>query len=166
MNTSELTKAVGHIDLYVTPDGKAYNIREVTLSNRVEVDGSHKRTEQKYAGESFHRIMAKTFIPNDDNLPEVDHIDGDPMNNSLDNLQWITTQANNAKQSFNPKYRSVGVSYEKDRDCWRGYIYTREDGKKKRYRTGRYKAKEDAIEARLELIAEIKKDTLEGFRVV
>ena len=38
----------------------------------------------------LHRIVAAHFIDNPDNLPEVNHIDGDPYNNTFDNLEWIS----------------------------------------------------------------------------
>jgi len=37
-----------------------------------------------------HRLMAVAFIPNPDNLPEVDHINFDRADYSIENLQWIT----------------------------------------------------------------------------
>lgn len=46
-----------------------------------------------------HRLLAKTFIPNPDNLPEVNHIDGNKLNNSLDNLEWVTG-CNNIRHAF------------------------------------------------------------------
>ena len=41
-----------------------------------------------------HRLLAKTFIPNPDNLACVDHIDGHRKNNNLDNLRWVSKQDN------------------------------------------------------------------------
>ena len=37
-----------------------------------------------------HRLVANAFIPNRNNLPEVNHKDENPMNNSVDNLEWCT----------------------------------------------------------------------------
>lgn len=41
-----------------------------------------------------HRIVALTFIPNPDNKPYVDHIDGNKANNSVENLRWVTASEN------------------------------------------------------------------------
>ena len=43
---------------------------------------------------NYHRILAKHFIPNPDDLPEVDHEDRDKANNSLDNLRWVNRRKN------------------------------------------------------------------------
>lgn len=41
-----------------------------------------------------HRIIAICFVPNPDNLPEVNHKDNDPANNIASNLEWCTSQYN------------------------------------------------------------------------
>lgn len=46
-----------------------------------------------------HRIIAKLFIPNPNNLPEVNHLDGNKQNNSVSNLEWCTGKEN-VRHSF------------------------------------------------------------------
>jgi hypothetical protein len=47
-------------------------------------------------GSSFyvHRLVALTWIPNPNNLPEVNHKDGDVWNNKDTNLEWVTSSEN------------------------------------------------------------------------
>lgn len=42
----------------------------------------------------IHRLVAMAFLENPNNLPEVNHIDNNKENNSLENLEWITSKDN------------------------------------------------------------------------
>lgn len=41
-----------------------------------------------------YRLVAEVFIPNPDNLPQVNHKDENPLNNCVDNLEWCTSEYN------------------------------------------------------------------------
>lgn len=56
---------------------------------RITLARKGKRT-QKY----LHRLLAEHFIPNPKGLPQVNHIDGNKLNCSLDNLEWVSVQEN------------------------------------------------------------------------
>lgn len=52
----------------------------------------------------MHRLVAETYIPNPNNLPQVNHIDKDKSNNHVDNLEWVTNQ-HNAEHSHAKCYK-------------------------------------------------------------
>ncbi len=55
----------------------------------------------------LHQIIARVFIPNPDEKPCVDHIDGNRLNNNVENLRWATMQENLRNRS--PRSRPSGL---------------------------------------------------------
>nr|WP_322625664.1 NUMOD4 domain-containing protein [uncultured Flavobacterium sp.] len=49
-----------------------------------------KKSKKIYA----HRLVAVHFLENPKNLPQVNHIDNNPLNNKIGNLQWVTSKQN------------------------------------------------------------------------
>jgi hypothetical protein len=73
----------------------------------------------------IHRVVAIAFIPNPDAKNCVDHRDGNPSNNRVDNLRWAT-HAENSRNCKMPKNNSSGVKgvyFNKRLNNWRAVIH-------------------------------------------
>lgn len=83
-----------------TKDGICYHgfLYEVSNFGRVKRNGilfTPKIHRYYYIGSySLHRMVAELFIPNPENKSQVDHIDGNKLNNRVDNLRWTTPREN------------------------------------------------------------------------
>ena len=73
-----------------------HRIRRIGSDRFVSTSMSHDYVQISLNGRTYrlHRILARHFIPNPNNLPEVDHVDRNPSNNSIDNLRWVSRSEN------------------------------------------------------------------------
>ena len=76
-------------------------------------------TKSKYKSYSIHRLLGTHFISNPDNLPEIDHIDRNKLNNNLDNLRWCSRELNqlNRKTPLTNKSGHRHISSGGKKDC-------------------------------------------------
>ena len=76
-------------------NSNTYGYLHVTLS---------KSNQQKTM--TVHRLVAETFINNPHEYPQINHRDGNKLNNSVDNLEWCTQLINN-RHAINTQLRKT-----------------------------------------------------------
>lgn len=85
------------------PKYKVSNFGEVVRENRVMTPALNKPRGYYYVSVQdrnrrknfiLHRLVASLFIPNPENKPQINHIDGNKKNNFVDNLEWCTASEN------------------------------------------------------------------------
>jgi len=58
------------------------------------------RINKKSKNIYIHRLLGLTFLPNVNNLPQIDHIDRNKLNNDLSNLRWVTKAENSQNRDI------------------------------------------------------------------
>ena len=84
----------------------------------------------------IHRLVAQAFLPNPDNLPQVNHKDEDKTNNNVTNLEWCTAKYNVNFGTRQERYRNTML----EKGHWSGL--SREEYEKKRYKENKDKRKD------------------------
>lgn len=109
---------------YVYEDGKIYNKKTKRFLNGSVFNNGYRfvslSVDNKAKNYLLHRIVAQAFIPNPNNLPQVNHIDGNKLNNHKRNLEWVTS-----KQNTQHAYKNGLVS--KKKNGWNKIIISEEE---------------------------------------
>ena len=93
----------------IRSDGVVQVRKERIMNKRISTDGYYIakfNVNKKSKSIAIHRLVAQHFIPNPDNLPEVNHIDTNRKNNRVDNLEWCTHQENVAHSAQKGHYKT------------------------------------------------------------
>lgn len=96
-------------------DNVGYLTYSLSITDKLSISG-RKLQKMMYA----HRLVAKYFLPNVNNLPYVHHKDENKLNNHYSNLEWVTPSENNLDyrkkhkiQKKKPEYFKEDLPYEK-----------------------------------------------------
>lgn len=95
----EFEQVKGFEDYYVARDGDIVSTR-IAIDGKLMYPAKHKKSgywhlvlrdaDGNRINKAVHRVVAETLIPNPENLPQVNHIDGNKDNNATSNLEWCT----------------------------------------------------------------------------
>lgn len=111
--TNERWKIINDFPNYLVSDlgniktRKTNKLRKSSVGKRGYIVISLRKDNKTYL-RTLHRLVAQAFIPNPDNLLEINHKDGNKVNNELVNLEWVTTKDNNIHARMTGLHESDG----------------------------------------------------------
>lgn len=86
---------------YKEKEVRGYICKEGYKIVYLQVSANNKITKK------VHRLVAEAFIPNPDNLPQINHIDENRLNNSVQNLEWCDAKQNANHGTRNDRLRRI-----------------------------------------------------------
>ena len=99
------------------------NILKPRLKRGYYQVGLRKNGERKW--HHLHRLVAKAFIPNPNNLPQINHKDENKTNNVIDNLEWCSVSYNNCygtrRERVKEKTGKKVLQYDKEMNLIKEY---------------------------------------------
>ena len=116
----------------ITPEGEVWSYRNKRFLKPYTNDDGYfqvvlmKNGERKYC--RVHRLVAEAYIPNTDNLPQVNHKDENKTNNCLQNLEWCSAKYNVNYGTRTEKTKKPILQYSLDGEFIREWSSTTDVG--------------------------------------
>jgi len=137
-NTAERWKNIDGYDHFVSTSGRVKNKKDRIMKQQLNEEGRYRINLCNKKPKKFYVsvLLATAFIPNPHNLPQVDHINKNPKDNSVGNLRWVTAMENTQSvnktinigcvsktgNTFKAQLKSNGIKYNfcnvNEDKCW------------------------------------------------
>jgi hypothetical protein len=132
------------LDYLISSNGDVFSLKKGVKRKLKQniINGGYAIVRLYHFGKTFdrlvHRLVADSFIDNNLNKNQVNHIDGNKLNNSVDNLEW-STQSENIKHAYANKL--MNKSYK---DCYNASLNEKEVSQIRRLLTIKIKQRDIA----------------------
>jgi hypothetical protein len=104
-------------EYFITENGDVYRNNKILKKSMVRgyyviamYLGSRSSVKQK----KIHRLVAETYLSNDENYPQVNHKNGDKLDNRVENLEWCNSKQNNIHRTKILK-KGIGENHYKSK---------------------------------------------------